>query len=313
MKVCIVGCGSIGGLYGAHLARLDDVEVWAFDLAREHVDAINTNGLRLTGLSDFVATVYARTKVEEIPECEFGIIATKTMFTRSAIETAAPIFRDGAVCSVQNGIGNEEIVAEYVPRVIQGTIFPAGHITGPGVINHDAGGKTWIGPFAVNPATMEEVEQLADALSRSGLECLAMADARGAQWTKLIFNSASNAMGALTRLPHGVACDQEGVRKVMSVLVKEGVAVADALGITLDSDPEALIDYGREKAYYHPPSMLQDVMAQRLTEVDALNGGIARLGRELGIPCPMNEACSAIINGLEASWTLEYPQISPAI
>ena len=308
MKVCIVGCGAIGGLYAAHLARLDDVEVWAFDLAREHVDAINKNGLRLTGLSDFVATVQARTEVSEIPECEFGIIATKTMFTRSAIEMAAPIFRDGAVCSVQNGIGNEEIVAEYVPRVIQGTIFPAGHVTGPGVINHDAGGKTWIGPFAVNPATMEEVEQLADALRRSGLECLAMADARGAQWTKLIFNSASNAMGALTRLPHGVACDQEGVRKVMSVLVKEGVAVADALGITLDSDPEALIDYGREKAYYHPPSMLQDVMAQRLTEVDALNGGIARLGRELGIPCPMNEACSAIIKGLEASWSLEYPE-----
>ena len=308
MKVCIVGCGAIGGLYAAHLARLDDVEVWAFDLAREHVDAINKNGLRLTGLSDFVATVQARMEVSEIPECELGIIATKTMFTRSAIEMAAPIFRDGAVCSVQNGIGNEEIVAEYVPRVIQGTIFPAGHITGPGVINHDAGGKTWIGPFAVNPATMAEVEQLADALSRSGLECLAMEDARGAQWTKLIFNSASNAMGALTRLPHGVACDQEGVRKVMSVLVKEGMAVADALGITLDSDPEALIDYGREKAYYHPPSMLQDVMAQRLTEVDALNGGIARLGRELGIPCPMNEACSAIIKGLEASWTLEYPE-----
>ena len=308
MKVCIVGCGAIGSLYAAHLARLDDVEVWAFDLAREHVDAINKNGLRLTGLSDFVATVQARTEVSEIPECEFGIIATKTMFTRSAIEMAAPIFRDGAVCSVQNGIGNEEIVAEYVPRVIQGTIFPAGHVTGPGVINHDAGGKTWIGPFAVNPARMEEVEQLAEALNRSGMECLAMADARGAQWTKLIFNSASNAMGALTRLPHGVACDQEGVRKVMSVLVKEGVAVADALGITLDSDPEALIDYGREKAYYHPPSMLQDVMAQRLTEVDALNGGIARLGRELGIPCPMNEACSAIIKGLEASWTLEYPE-----
>ena len=308
MKVCIIGCGAIGGLYGAHLARLDDVEVWAFDLAREHVDAINENGLRLTGLSDFTATVHARTEESEIPECEFGIIATKTMFTRSAMESVAPIFRDGAVCSVQNGIGNEEIVAEYAPRVIQGTIFPAGHITAPGVVNHDAGGKTWIGPFATNPATMDEVEQLADALNRSGMECLAMEDARGAQWTKLIFNSASNAMGALTRLPHGAACDQEGVRKVMSVLVSEGMAVADALGITLDSDPEALIDFGREKAYYHPPSMLQDVMAERLTEVDALNGGIARLGRELGIPCPMNEACAAIIKGLEASWTLEYPE-----
>ena len=308
MKVCIIGCGAIGGLYAAHLARLDDVEVWAFDLAREHVDAINKNGLRLTGLSDFTATVHARSAVSDIPECKLGIIATKTMFTRSAMETVAPIFRDGAVCSVQNGIGNEEIVAEYAPRVIQGTIFPAGHISAPGVVNHDAGGKTWIGPFATNPATMDEVEQLADALNRSGMECLAMADARGAQWTKLIFNSASNAMGALTRLPHGVACDQEGVRKVMSVLIKEGVAVADALGITLDSDPEALIDYGREKAYYHPPSMLQDVMAERLTEVDALNGGIARLGRELGIPCPMNEACAAIIKGLEASWSLEYPE-----
>ncbi len=305
MKICIIGCGAIGSLYAAHLARLDDVEVWAFDLDRGHVGAINKNGLRLTGLSDFTATVQARTEVDEIPECELGIIATKTMFTRSAMAAVAPIFRDGAVCSVQNGIGNEELVAEYAPRVIQGTIFSAGHITAPGVVNHDAGGKTWIGPFATNPASMAEVERLADALNRSGMDCLALADARGAQWTKLIFNSASNAMGALTRLPHGVACDQDGVRKVMSVLVGEGVAVAAALGITLDSDPEALIDYGREKAYYHPPSMLQDVIAQRLTEVDALNGGIARLGRELGIPCPMNEACAAIIKGLEASWSLE--------
>ena len=308
MRVCIIGCGAIGGLYGAHLARLEDVEVWAFDLMRAHVDAINQNGLRLTGLSDFTASVQARTDASAIPECEFGIIATKTMFTRAAMEAIAPSFRDGAVCSIQNGIGNEEIVAEYAPRVIQGTIFPAGHINAPGVINHDARGKTWIGPFATNPASMDEVERLADALNRSGMECLAMADARGAQWTKLIFNSASNAMGALTRLPHGAACDQEGVRRLMSALVAEGMAVADALGITLDSDPEALIDYGREKAYYHPPSMLQDVLAQRPTEVDALNGGIARLGRELGIPCPLNEACAAIISGLEASWSLEYPE-----
>lgn len=308
MKVCIIGCGAIGSLYAAHLAKLDDVEVWAYDLNQEHVDAINKNGLRLTGLSDFTATVNARSDASEIPECELGIIATKTMFTHSAMEATAHLFKDGAVCSVQNGIGSEEIVAEYVPRVIQGTIFPAGHITEPGVCNQDAGGKTWIGPFLPKPARMDEVEKLADALNRGGLDTLAMEDARGAQWTKVIFNSASNAMGALTNLPHGVACDQEGVRKVMSVLVKEGVAVAEALGVTLDSDPEELLDYGREKAYYHPPSMLQDVRAQRITEVDALNGGIAKFGRELGIPCPMNEACAAIIKGLEASWSLEIPK-----
>ncbi len=308
MRICIIGCGAIGSLYAAHLGTLEDVEVWAYDLNKEHVDAINANGLRLTGLADIVAPVNARCDASEIPPCDFGIIATKTMFTRAAMEATAHLFSDGAVCSVQNGIGNEEIIAEYVPRVIQGTIFPAGHITQPGIVNQDAAGKTWIGPFATNPASMEEVETLADAIVRSGMECLAMEDARGAQWTKLIFNSASNAMGALTRLPHGVACDQPGVRKVMSGLVNEGIAVANALGITLDSDPEALLDYGREKAYYHPPSMLQDVLAERNTEVDALNGGIARLGNELGIPCPLNEACTAIIKGLEYSWVLEIPE-----
>jgi 2-dehydropantoate 2-reductase len=308
MKVCIVGCGAIGSLYAAHLGRLDDVEVWAYDLNQAHVEAINKNGLRLTGLSDFSASVNARTDVADIPACDFGIVAAKTLHTRSAIEASAGIFKDGAVCSVQNGVGNEEIIAEYVPRVILGTIFPAGHIIEPGVVNHDAGGKTWIGPFPEKPASMQEVEQLADAINRSGMECLAMEDARGAQWTKLIFNSASNAMAALTRLPHGVACDQAGVRRVMSELVKEGVAVADALGITLDSDPDELIDYGREKAYHHPPSMLQDVFAERLTEVDALNGGIAQLGKQHGVPTPLNEAMTAIIKGLEASWSYKKPE-----
>ena len=308
MKVCIVGCGAIGSLYAAHLGRLDDVEVWAYDLNQAHVDAMNKNGLRLTGLSDFTAQVNARTNPADIPACDFGIVAAKTLHTRPAIEATAEIFKDGAVCSVQNGVGNEEIISEYVPRVILGTIFPAGHITEPGVVNHDAGGKTWIGPFPEKPASMDEVEKLADAINRAGMECLAMEDARGAQWTKLIFNSASNAMAALTRLPHGVACDQTGVRKVMSELVKEGVAVADALGITLDSDPDELIDYGREKAYHHPPSMLQDVLAQRLTEVDALNGGIAQLGQKHGVPTPLNEAMASIIKGLEASWSYKKPE-----
>jgi 2-dehydropantoate 2-reductase len=219
------------------------------------------------------------------------------------MEATAHIFKDGAVCSVQNGVGAEEIIAQYVPRVILGTTFPAGHITEPGVCNQDTGGSTWIGPFEPKPASMAEVEQLADACNRAGLNVLAMADARGAQWTKLIFNSASNAMGALTRLAHGVACDQPEVRSLMSGLAQEGIAVANKLGITLDSDPEKLIDHGREVAYHHKPSMLQDVLAERVTEVDALNAAIARLGKEVGVDCPLNEAVSGMIRGLEHSWT----------
>jgi 2-dehydropantoate 2-reductase len=302
MKVCIVGCGAIGSLFASHLGRLDDVEVWAFDLDQAHVDAINKNGLRLTGLSDIVVPVKARSNAQEIPPCEFGIVAVKTLYTRAAMQATAHIFRDGAVCSVQNGIGNEEIIAEYVPRVILGTTFPAGHATAPGVVNHDTGGKTWISPFLPKPASMDEVRLLAETLIRGGANIIAMEDARGALWTKLIFNSASNPMGALTHLPHGVACDQPGVRRVMRELVNEGKAVAAALNITLDSDPDALLDYGREKAYQHPPSMLTDVLNQRVTEIDALNGGIARLGAELGIPTPLNAAVTDIIKGLEYSW-----------
>jgi len=305
MKVCIIGCGAIGSLFAAHLGRLDDVEVWAYDPDEAHVNAINENGLCLTGLSDITVPVKARTRAEDIPGCEFGIIAAKTLHTRPAMEATAKIFRDGAVCSVQNGIGNEEIIAEYVPRVILGTTFPAGHVTAPGVVNHDTGGKTWISPFQPRPASMDEVRQLADALIRGGATIVPMEDARGALWTKLIFNSASNAMGAMTHLPHGVACDQPGVRRVMRELVNEGKAIAAALDITLDSDPDALLDYGREKAYQHPPSMLTDVLNQRITEIDALNGGIARLGEELGIPTPLNAAMTDIIKGLEYSWREE--------
>ncbi len=303
MKVCIVGCGAIGSLFAAHLARLEDVEVWAYELDQRHVDAINANGLRLSGVTDLLSHPQARSNAADIPPCEFGIIATKTLHTRAAIEATKDIFADGAVCSVQNGVGAEEIIAEYVPRVIRGTTFPAGHVIEPGHIGQDTGGKTTIGPFEPKPAAMDEVTQLAEALTRGGMETIAMADARGAQWTKVVFNAATNPIGALTGLPHGVACDQPKLRELISRLVEEAVAVSKALGITLDSDPEKLIDHAREVAYEHKASMLQDVLARRQTEVDSLNGGIVTFGKQQGIPTPTHEAIYALITALEHSWT----------
>lgn len=303
MKVCIVGCGAIGSLFAAYLAKLDDVEVWAYDLDRAHVDAINKSGLRISGVGDVHSYPQARSDAREIPPCEFGIVATKSLHTRPAIEATAHAFQNAAVCSVQNGAGNEEIIAEFAPRVMRGTTFPAGHIIEPGHVGQDTGGKTWIGPFEPKPATMQEVETLADRLTEGGMETLAMGDSRGAQWTKLIFNAATNPIGALTCLPHGVACDQKRVRTLISGLVAEGVAVASALGIELDSDPEELINHAREVAYEHKASMFQDALARRPTEIAALNGGIVEFGKQTGVPTPLNEAIWALIEGLEHSWT----------
>lgn len=301
MRVCVVGCGAIGSLFAAHLA--DVAEVWAYDLQRSHVDAINNGGLRISGVSDLVANVRATADPAEIPPCEYGIVATKSMHTESAIAATAPVFEDAAVCSVQNGVGNEELIARHVSRVIRGTTFPAGHLVEPGHVEQDTGGKTWIGPFEPKPAAMEEVERLAGALSEGGMETIAMPDSRGAQWTKLIFNAASNPVGALTGLPHGWACERADIRELVRGLVAEGRAVADALGVELDSDPDELIDHATRVAHDHKASMLQDVEARRPTEVDFLNGGISRFGREQGIETPLNDALWALVRGLEHSWT----------
>ncbi|MDQ2896848.1 MAG: 2-dehydropantoate 2-reductase [Actinomycetota bacterium] len=303
MKVCIIGCGAVGSLFAAHLAQVDEVEVWAYDVVDAHVDAINAHGLRLTGNADLLGRVRASTDSTEIPPCEFGIVATKSLFTRAAIEATAHLFADGAVASVQNGVGNEEVIAEHVERVIRGTTFPAGHVTEPGVVNMDTGGDTWLGPFEPRPASIDAVTRLAQLITAGGMNTKALPDARGAQWTKLIFNAATNPIGGLTGLTHGRVCELAPTRRLVSGLVAEGCAVAEALGITLDSDPDELVDHAAKVAYEHRASMLQDIRAERATEVDALNGGIARFGAQEGIPTPLNDAIAALIKGVEHSWT----------
>jgi 2-dehydropantoate 2-reductase len=173
-------------------------------------------------------------------------------------------------------------------------------------VQWDVKGDTTIGPFEPSPAAMDEVERLADACTRGGLPTQAVADARGPQWRKVIFNAATNPVGALTGLTHGQVCEDEALRRLVSGLVDEGKAVAAAQGIELDADPEELIDHAAkpEVAYRHKASMLQDAEARRTTEIDYLNGGIVRFGREHGVPTPLNEAVTALIKGMERAWQL---------
>jgi 2-dehydropantoate 2-reductase len=300
----VVGCGAVGSLFAANLAQLDDVEVWAYDVSQAHVDAINAHGLRLTGAGDVVGHLAATADPAALPPCDFGIVATKSMHTEGAIAATAHAFAGGAVATVQNGVGNEEVVARHVARVIRGTTFPAGKILEPGVVQWDVKGETTLGPFEPQPACAEAIAQLADACTRGGMPTEAVGDARPAQWRKVIFNAATNPVGALTGLTHGRVCERPDLRALVSALVEEGEAVAAAQGIVLDADPEELIDHAAkpEVAYEHKASMLQDVEARRVTEIDFLNGGIARYGRELGVPTPRNEAITQLIHALEASW-----------
>jgi 2-dehydropantoate 2-reductase len=303
MKICIIGCGAVGSLFAAHLARAGEAEIWAYDVWSEHTRAIRSSGLRLSGTADFRVGLNASSDPAELPRCDYGIVATKAIHTRNAIAQTAHIFADDSVvCSVQNGVGNEEIIAQHVRYVIRGTTFPAGHLIGPGHVGYDLKGDTWIGPFEPSNTPMSKVEELADRLTRSGMNTIALKDARGAQWTKLIFNASTNAVGALTLLHHGAATRFPATGELFNELIAEGECVARKLGIELHGDPRQLVMKGANAPGKHRASMLQDVLARRQTEVDFINGAIVEWGEKAGVPAPLNKALWALIKGLEHSW-----------
>ena len=304
MRVCIVGCGALGSVIGAHLGLLGDIEVHAYDVSTEHVRAIREGGLQISGAAEISVRVHATSEAHEIPPCDFGIFATKGPHTRAAVEQTAHIFANAiAACSVQNGLGNEEIIAERVKHVIRGATTMAAHSRGPGHTRFEFYSELWIGPFEPSGTSYESVEQLANLMNRSGLRAVPMRDARGAQWTKLIFNSAANPVGALMRLHHGAAARFAPSAALYEALLREGESLAKALGISLHGDPRAMIAEGARAPGKRNASMLLDVLGQRPTEVDFINGAIADLGEQLGVPVPLNRAMWQLVKGLEHSWT----------
>ncbi len=304
-KVLIVGCGAIGSLFAAHLAKGGEVAVYAFDVSQAHVDAVNRDGLRLSGAADLhVRLAKATSDPSAVPVCDYGVVATKAIHTASAIQATARCFDShSVVCSVQNGVGNEELIAEQVRYVVRGTTFPAGHIKEPGHVGFDIQGDTWIGPFEPTNTPMSHVEELAGYMTRGGMNTIALADARGAQWTKLIFNAATNPVGALTRLHHGAATRFGPTGELFEALIREGEAVAKAMGVELHGDPRDLVAKGANAPGKHNASMFQDVLLARVTEVDFMNGAIVKWGEKYGVPTPLNRAMWELMKGLEHSWT----------
>ena len=160
MKVCIVGCGAVGSLFAAHLAqKRRGRSLGLRRLERSRRSHPQERSCAFPALPISPRELNATSDPNELPRCDYGIVATKAIHTRGAIAQVAHAFDEtSAVCSVQNGVGNEEIIAEHVKYVIRGTTFPAGHPIAPGHVGFDIKGDTWIGPF--------EPTQHADVQSR---------------------------------------------------------------------------------------------------------------------------------------------------
>ena len=303
-RVCIVGCGAIGSLYAAHLARV--AEVWAFVRRREHAQALNRDGLRVSGKHEFHVALKATSSPEELPECDFGIIATKATQVEGSITKVGRQFDRGAVLSAQNGLGSEEIIAAHTRgQVIRGTTFMSGTKHSDNHVQYELDTATWLGPFEPRHTPDEVVREVADLIVASGLKAEALADARPAQWSKLIFNASVNGVSALTGLPHSPHFADEAqfssLGRLLHELIEEGKRVAAAAGVTLHEDPWRMNQLGAMTN--HPPSMLYDVRRQQPTEVDFLSGAIAREAKRSGTPAPLHTAIFRLIKGKEAAWT----------
>ena len=303
-RVCIVGCGAIGSLYAAHLARV--AEVWAFVRREDHAMALNRDGLRVSGKHEFQVALNATTRPGEIPDCDFAIVATKA---RQVEESFAPVghrFDRGAVLSAQNGLGSEEILADHTRgQIIRGTTFMSGTRHSDTHVQYELDTATWMGPFEPRQTPFSVVKEAADLIVAGGLRAEALLDARPAQWSKLIFNASVNGVSALTGLPHSPhfsdESSQESLGHLLHALIEEGKRVAAAAGVELREDPWAMNKIGAMTN--HPPSMLYDVRHELPTEVNFLSGAIAREARRAGIAAPLHTAVYQLIKAKEDSWS----------
>lgn len=307
MKVCVLGSGAMGSSIGGLLAE-GGSEVYLVDTWAEHVQAINSRGLKLiAGSSERVVKVRAATDCRGIGPADLVIALVKSFNTREAIEMAGPIIGDKTVIlSLQNGLGNEEIIGAVVGQehVLGGRTFAGGSMLAPGqVIANTAGKHTYIGEL--DGATTERVTRIAEEFKRAGLLIAVSSNIIGIMWDKLLVNVATGALCGITGLPYGGLYRMPELRDCALAAVAEGIAVAKASGVKLSTnDPrEAWFKASEGLPEDFKPSLLQSLEKGLKTEIDFINGAVVRYGEKCKVPTPVNKTLVASIKGIEYRMT----------
>jgi 2-dehydropantoate 2-reductase len=302
-RVCIVGAGVIGSLFAGHLARVCEVSV--LTRRREHADALNAQGLVVSGKSDRHARVTATSDADALPEFDVAIVATKASGLEPAAAALEGRFSAATIVTVLNGIGAEEAIRRHGDwPLVSGVTFMSGTKHSDTHVEYILDTETWLGPY--EDTAFEVVEDIAETMIAAGLRAEALPDLRPAQWSKLVFNAAVNPTAALTGLPHDFHFAQEQepgeLGHLVHGLVDEGRAVAAAAGIELHDDPWEMNVLATRRGSAHYPSMLEDVEAHRDTEIELITGSLVREAERRGVPVPLNRLLYALVGGKEASW-----------
>jgi 2-dehydropantoate 2-reductase len=310
-RTCVVGAGAIGSLFAGHLGSVAESTV--LTRRQEHADCLNQDGLRISGKSDLQTRIIASTDPAELGAVDLAIIATKTTHVQDSARRLQGHFPTAIIMTVQNGLGCEEVVAGNGDWPIMSSVtFMSGKRHSDSHVEYELDTATWLGPWAEGSANYDQAKSIEDLINRSGLKAKAFPDLRPAQWSKLIFNAVVNSVAALSNLPHVEAyARQQNVADLghlVHAAMDEGKSVAAAHGVELFEDPWLMnveaTSHGQtgNEDYAHVPSMLEDIRARRLTEIDWITGSIVREAAKAGVPAPINETLYRLVKAKEASW-----------
>jgi len=306
MKIVIVGPGAMGCLLAAFLSKSKE-EIWILDKDKERAEKLNKQGIILEGISgNLQSQVKITADPKEIGLADVIIICVKSYDTKEAIMRAKSIVGENTeVLTLQNGIGNVEIIGEVVgsEKVIGGVTNEGATLLGIGSIKHAGRGETVIGRIDGKiPVQMRSIREI---FNKVGFETRISRDIKGLLWSKLIINAGINALTAITRLNNGRLVEFEGTRKILREAVTEAVKIAKRKRIKLIyDDPLAKVEAVCEATASNVSSMLQDVLRKKRTEIDFINGVIVRQAQELGIPAPVNSILVDLVKTIESSYNL---------
>ena len=313
-RVCIVGAGAIGSLLVGHLGSV--IETTVLTRRDEHAEALNKEGLRVSGKSELHPKVIASTNAADLGDIDLVIIATKAAAVEASAKSIQGYFQSAHVLMIQNGLGCEEIVKQYGDwPIISGVTFMSGTRHSDTHVEYELDTATWMGPWAESNADFEFVKEVEALINKSGLKAEAYEDLLPHQWSKLIFNSAVNSIAAITDLPHVKAfAKQDNIEDLGNLvfdMMNEAKAIAKARGVILADDPWEMnvkaVSQGTTDGedYAHIPSMLDDVRNKRLTEVDWITGAIVKEAKKAKVPAPYHETLYRLVKAYEASWTFK--------
>jgi len=301
MRIAVLGAGAVGLSVAARLSTVAEVVA----VSRErHVRAIEQNGFCMTGRwGEACYDLPVRTSLEPGERFDYAIVASKSTDTESIAAEYADILRHAEVVSLQNGIGNEEVLARFTDRVIGGMIITGFEWQAEYAVHVSVeGGPMRLGRF---PSGMDQaVLRLVELVREAGIPVEGTPAIRTEIWGKTMYNCALNPLGALMNVPYGRLAEPHAWSIIESI-VREVFAVARAEGVELAwPAPEAYLGYLAEtqlpNTAGHHSSMLQDLSRGRRTEIEFLNGAIARFSSRHGIPAPVNRCIADLVRFRES-------------